>query len=486
MKKRIWSVTNYGISIYPLCLLGDVLYYDFHKLTGKNYFPGIMEFKDGVNRVAVSPASRDVIANIIIPKIVNDKNWVKIIIQKIYATSDRLLAQTGEVFKMDLSKKTNKQLLGFYQQYNQKYKTMYLYGWLANAAEGETNLFSKKLEQVLLTKLARIGKTSKIGEYFSILVSLPKDSDRDKEQKAFLRLLIKAKDQKNLNQIFFAHQARYCWLQYDYNGPALPISYFVDQAKSLLKNKINPTQELKKIVESRQALIKKQRQFEKELGLTPSEKYLFWLARQFSFIKNYRKDVLYKSYYQNDRLLQEIGRRLNLSINQVKYILPFEMAAALLDQKYNPALLNQRSKYSVVVFGRQQLKVLVGAAAKKIIRQEIRLKKIKNQPSELAGQVAYSGHAEGIVKIVNLVQDLKDFKLGNILVSEKTNPNLIPAMKKAAAIITDAGGLTCHAAIVSRELKKPCIVGTKIATQVFKDGDQVKVDGGRGIITKLS
>jgi pyruvate,water dikinase len=55
-------------------------------------------------------------------------------------------------------------------------------------------------------------------------------------------------------------------------------------------------------------------------------------------------------------------------------------------------------------------------------------------------------------------------------------------MKKAGAIITDEGGITCHAAIVSRELKKPCIIGTKIATQVFKDGDMVEVDAENGIV----
>jgi pyruvate,water dikinase len=65
-----------------------------------------------------------------------------------------------------------------------------------------------------------------------------------------------------------------------------------------------------------------------------------------------------------------------------------------------------------------------------------------------------------------------------------TTPIFLPAMKKASAIITDEGGITCHAAIVSRELKKPCIIGTKIATQILKNGDLVEVDAERGIIKK--
>jgi len=63
-----------------------------------------------------------------------------------------------------------------------------------------------------------------------------------------------------------------------------------------------------------------------------------------------------------------------------------------------------------------------------------------------------------------------------------TTPDFMPAMQKAAAFVTDEGGITCHAGIVARELKKPCVIGTKIATQVFKDGDLVEVDAGQGTV----
>ena len=76
-------------------------------------------------------------------------------------------------------------------------------------------------------------------------------------------------------------------------------------------------------------------------------------------------------------------------------------------------------------------------------------------------------------------------KDNEILVSPMTVPDYLPAMKKAKAIITDEGGITCHAAIVSRELGIPCIVGTKIATQVLKDGDRVEVDANKGIVKIL-
>ncbi len=99
--------------------------------------------------------------------------------------------------------------------------------------------------------------------------------------------------------------------------------------------------------------------------------------------------------------------------------------------------------------------------------------------------IAYPGHVKGVVKIIETVEDMKKMNLGDILVSQMTSPNIVPAMKKAGAIVTNTGGLTCHASILSRELKIPCIVGTKIATRTLKNGDLVEVDAHKGIIKIL-
>jgi pyruvate,water dikinase len=66
-----------------------------------------------------------------------------------------------------------------------------------------------------------------------------------------------------------------------------------------------------------------------------------------------------------------------------------------------------------------------------------------------------------------------------------TSPEFVPAMHRAIAIVTDEGGVLCHAAIVSREMEKPCIIGTKIATKSLKDGDFVEVDTKKGLVIKL-
>jgi phosphohistidine swiveling domain-containing protein len=98
------------------------------------------------------------------------------------------------------------------------------------------------------------------------------------------------------------------------------------------------------------------------------------------------------------------------------------------------------------------------------------------------GQAAFQGNVKGIARIVYSIVEKKEFNMGDILVSINSNPSLLPLIQKCGAIITDEGGIMCHAAIVARELKKPCIIGTKIATQVLHDGDLVEVDADQGVV----
>ena len=95
------------------------------------------------------------------------------------------------------------------------------------------------------------------------------------------------------------------------------------------------------------------------------------------------------------------------------------------------------------------------------------------------------GKATGKVRIIIRPGDMHKMSKGDILVSIATDPDIVSAMKKAAAIVTEQGGVTSHAAIVSRELNIPCVIGTKIATKVLKDGDLIEVDASKGIIKIL-
>lgn len=113
-----------------------------------------------------------------------------------------------------------------------------------------------------------------------------------------------------------------------------------------------------------------------------------------------------------------------------------------------------------------------------VIEQE----NVPENPRELHGQTAMNGKAHGSVRVLRKKSEIPLLQEGEILVTAMTTPDYVPAMKKAAAIVTDEGGITCHAAIVAREFGKPCIIGTGIATKTLKTGNIVEVDADAGVI----
>ncbi|MGI0132689.1 MAG: phosphoenolpyruvate synthase [Thermoplasmata archaeon] len=100
----------------------------------------------------------------------------------------------------------------------------------------------------------------------------------------------------------------------------------------------------------------------------------------------------------------------------------------------------------------------------------------------LKGFGASPGTAGGRVRLLLTAEQMDRLQPGEVLVTSMTTPDMVPAMANAAAIVTDEGGMTCHAAIVSRELGVPCVVGTRSATKTLRDGDQVSVDGKTGMV----
>jgi len=105
--------------------------------------------------------------------------------------------------------------------------------------------------------------------------------------------------------------------------------------------------------------------------------------------------------------------------------------------------------------------------------------------TRIKGSLGFKGKVTARVSIIIDQSEFSKFIPGNVLVTSMTRAEFVPLMKMASAVVTDEGGITCHAAIISRELKKPCVIGTKIATQVLHDGDLVEVDADNGVVRIL-
>lgn len=284
------------------------------------------------------------------------------------------------------------------------------------------------------------------------------------------------------------HTAKHSWVYYSYNGPEFTENNFLDFVKDYLRKNQDPDDILVAADFKKKDIEEQKKIFFSKFKPNSYEKDMLELAGIFVWGKPRRKDYQSKSYFHAKKLQLEVAKRLNLSLEQIRYA-PFDMIknCLLRNQEPDTRIINSIKKFHVI-FPKPDGSVvfLHGKDAydfdKKVKRPH---KMTTGDTHEINGVVACPGKAKGEVKIVNDIPDIPKMAYGNILVSISTTPNIVTAMKKAAAIVTNEGGLTCHAAIVSRELNIPCIVGTKIATQVLKDGDRVEVDANRGIVKKV-
>lgn len=179
---------------------------------------------------------------------------------------------------------------------------------------------------------------------------------------------------------------------------------------------------------------------------------------------------------------ESLKKIMNMGGKEIKFLLPEEIFE---DKKFTKEDLEKRSKgyiyYKYKIYTDKKIDDFI---KKENIKFEDKIEAVKKHVV-IKGQTAYPGKVRGAVKVVLNVKDIHKIEQGDILVADMTLPVYVPGMKKAAAFVTDEGGLGSHAAIFSREMKKPCIIGTKIATKVLKDGDLVEVDANKGTVKIL-
>lgn len=184
--------------------------------------------------------------------------------------------------------------------------------------------------------------------------------------------------------------------------------------------------------------------------------------------------------------VKKVVKKINLNKSEILFASNlFEINQFLKQGRLiNKDKILQRFESSVFIKKGNQKSFLLGKMANKFIYEMI---PIDINTKEIKGTIAMRGKVKGCVKVLLRDEDLIKFKNSKniILVSTMTRPEWIQVMTKSNAFVTDAGGMLCHAAIVARELKKPCIIGTKIATKVLKDGDLVEVNADTGVVTIL-
>ena len=187
-----------------------------------------------------------------------------------------------------------------------------------------------------------------------------------------------------------------------------------------------------------------------------------------------------KIFADMDIFITNLSKKTRVPKDNLYHLKSHEIIALLKGKKVNFNSTNERKNGCVFFNGPNSDYI---CATGEIFLQLKDL--VEPKIEEIKGFPASRGKAKGKVRVHLSWIKAVDFDKGDIIVTGMTNPQMFPYLQKAAAIVTDEGGIICHAAIVSRELGIPCIIGTKVATQILKDGDYVEVDANKGVVRKI-
>ncbi len=404
-----------------------------------------------------------------------------------------------EIFEADLSKKSEHELVVLYYAFVEKQARMYAYGiTLPTLDFGSFAYVEGNLERILKAKVP----SEKYSAYYSILTEPIENSFAQDQEFALLSLMDRYYSDQwkqdvisgttNLQQEYpefwkdlAAHTRTYAWVYYVYTGPAFTEQNFLDFIVQELHADERPGKKLERLQQKRKETLIRREQYIRDLKSDVLEENILRLAGKMVWAKPRRKDYQSKSYYHLEKLQREIGRRISATLDEVRHTPIKDLEKCLNGEKFNAEKARAiKALHSVIPKENDSIELVYGDDTQDFLKT-VRTEKPGPQGEEVRGNTAYKGKVQGRVRIINAPQDMEKMQKGDVLVSVATTPSIVPAMKKAAAIVADEGGLTCHAAIVSRELEIPCVVGTKFATQVLKDGDLVEVDADKGVVTIL-
>lgn len=290
-------------------------------------------------------------------------------------------------------------------------------------------------------------------------------------------------DQKE--ELIEKYRDRYFWIRNNYvDAHDLQCEYFETSIMRLVVDESDLESKVEELVEGPKRAKKIKSQLIKEFGVDVLTQRIIDATDHFTQWQDERKrDTMLCTHYFT-KILSETSSRTGVSLEFLKYLTPRELRRAF-EEKDIAKELKEASEQCVVYWSQSKFERISQREKVDDLKKRVIGESSKLSIEDFRGMTASSGKAIGTARVLRSVGDINKVKEGDILVAIMTRPDYVPAMKKAGAIVTNEGGITCHAAIVSRELGRPCIIGTKIATQVVKDGDLVEVNANHGVVKIL-
>ncbi len=415
--------------------------------------------------------SRSVVERLL-KRMEQDPNWVKKRIREFRAATSGFeelgekLLKAAEMFSPATKQKT----VAVYEQFLEKDRRC----WTPSAF---VDLFDP-FEERVLDFVFRGGQNKIEKKHLSLLLT-PEESIfwKEKEELEQIRIQFLKKgfsaDNSALVKKLEKHSQKYWWMQNDYQQV----------------QKLQATDFLKRLEEKTaslfwEALPKERKALMEKYGLDQKTRERLECIVDMAILRDYRKKFIQQANYFVIEFFHAIAKKLGIPVEYSDFVVPFSEYKQFLNKE--PNLLKElelRTKNGVWIISYSDRGPDIETRHAKEL---LELVEGQLQGGNLVyGSIANLGKAVGKAKIVLRQADFGKFEEGDILITGMTRPEFVPLMKRAAAIVTDEGGITSHAAILARELGKPCLIGTQTATKAFKDGDLLEVNANHGLVRKL-
>lgn len=389
-------------------------------------------------------------------------------------TCDKLVSVAYKIPLIDLAGKSKRELAKLLKDFYSHYLEVFPF---VTVPHGIERYFENKIRE-------------EVDDDEVLKVLLSPVTTGDEERNSAFEIAAYAKEKgfdERFDKLINEHWGKYCWFPlWSIHAEPLSIEYFQDEVRNIIDAVKDPKGELKRLRDEERVTKNKLQKTLREIDASPSLVERAGLLQEYIYLRMYRKNAICQAHYYHLPLLYEAGRRLELNAEEVK-LLSFEEILGGLSNRISiislKTQIEQRNRGWAILMQKGKVKTITGV--KEIIETMERYRIIAPTSSMqrvVKGNIACKGRVTGRVKIVTKLAELPKVEQGDILVAKMTTPDYVVAMHKAAAFVTDEGGITCHAAIVAREFNVPCITGTRNATQILADNDLVEVDAMEGVV----
>lgn len=406
----------------------------------------------------------------------NNRNYIDGLIEEWRETSQKVLDFCALSFNHDIGTWSDEELRVFLS----KFQELHLDAWVKSLI---IECSDPDGVSILHGIISVTGK-SLTSEEFSTILAPFNLTFVQKEFAERIAIAQKKIEGHDISADLAEHAKQYSWYKDNWSYVhELDVTYFEELTEDDCANIEDRLKELKAARTHFAELQQNREQIIKQKSFSPGELSVFYMFARMTDWRDERKEnSVHRPNTYLYQILKHIMKENNLSEDMAGMLRPDEVTGwKLADEKRKD--LEERARQCVFICSSSgECEWLYDKDAEltyKIITKA-------DSSSEIKGFAANRGVARGVVCIVETKEDFAKMKPGDVLVASMTRPEYVPLMKIAGAIITNEGGITCHAAIVSRELGIPCVIGTKFATQTLNNGDTVEINVSDGSVRIIS